>query len=180
MKFYETEICGVYVIELNLFKDERGFFVKTFNEDVFKDTMMLSLNVKESFYSISKKNVIRGMHFQTPPYDNKKLVYVASGKIKDVVLDIRRNSPSFGKHLLFEMAEVKPLAIYIPAGCAHGFLSQEDNSIAVYMQTTVYSADHDKGILWSSFGLNWGISDPVISQRDNSFPRLDEFESPFA
>lgn len=179
MKFHPTEIPGVDIIELNLMKDERGSFVKTYNEDVFKSARGLSLSWRESFYSISRKNVIRGMHFQVPPYDNTKIVYAASGKIMDVVLDIRKSSPAFGKYMSVELSGEMARAVLIPSGCAHGFLSLTDNAIVVYMQTSVYSADHDKGILWNSFGMDWGINNPVLSSRDRTFPTLEMFDTPF-
>ena len=179
MKFQPTQLPGVYTIGLNQLKDERGVFVKTYNEDVFKSETGAALNWRESFYSVSKKNVIRGMHFQTPPFDNTKIVYVAAGKIRDVVLDIRRSSPAFGRHIAVELSADRVDAIYIPAGCAHGFLSLTDNATVIYLQTSVYSAQHDKGILWSSFGMNWGVTDPVLSPRDRAFPALAAFETPF-
>jgi len=179
MKFHPTEIPGVDIIELNLMKDERGSFVKTFNEDVFNKAKGISLNWRESFYSISKNNVIRGMHFQVPPYDNTKIVYAVSGKIRDVVLDIRKSSPAFGKHISIELSDETARAVYIPSGCAHGFSSLTDNAIVVYMQTSVYSADHDKGILWNSFGMDWGVKDPVLSPRDRTFPTFEMFDTPF-
>ncbi|MFY9387489.1 MAG: dTDP-4-dehydrorhamnose 3,5-epimerase family protein [Smithellaceae bacterium] len=179
MKFQPTQLPGVYTIGLNQQEDERGVFVKTYNEDVFKSEAGAALDWRESFYSVSKKNVIRGMHFQVPPFDNTKIVYVTAGKIRDVVLDIRRSSPAFGRHIAVDLSADRADAIYIPAGCAHGFLSLTDNATVIYLQTSVYSAQHDKGILWSSFGMNWGVTDPVLSPRDRAFPALATFETPF-
>lgn len=179
MKFQPTQLPGVYTIGLNQQEDERGVFVKTYNEDVFKSEAGAALDWRESFYSVSKKNVIRGMHFQVPPFDNTKIVYVTAGKIRDVVLDIRQSSPAFGRHIAVDLSADRADAIYIPAGCAHGFLSLTDNATVIYLQTSVYSAQHDKGILWSSFGMNWGVTDPVLSPRDRAFPALATFETPF-
>lgn len=119
------------------------------------------------------------MHFQVPPYENTKIVYAVSGKIMDVVLDIRKSSPAFGKYISVELSGETARAVYVPSGCAHGFLSLTDNAIVVYMQTSVYSAEHDKGILWNSFGMDWGVKDPVLSPRDHTFPTFEMFDTPF-
>ena len=179
MKFQPTQLPGVYTIALHPLEDERGVFVKTYNEDVFKSQTGAALDWRESFYSVSKKNVIRGMHFQVPPFDNTKIVYVTAGKIRDVVLDICQSSPAFGRHIAVELSADRADAIYIPVGCAHGFLSLTDNATVIYLQTSVYSAQHDKGILWNSFGMDWGVTDPVLSPRDRTFPALAAFETPF-
>jgi dTDP-4-dehydrorhamnose 3,5-epimerase len=181
MKFLETEIPGVYLIEPNIFQDERGIFIKTFHETTFKE-LKLDCDFKENLSSRSRKGVIRGMHFQTPPYECAKLVYVAFGRIIDVVLDVRKGSPTYGKFIAVDLSELfsgKGKMIYIPKGCAHGFLALEENSTVVYPQTAIYSAEHDKGIRWDSFGMDWGIENPIVSKKDSSFPKLEEFNSPF-
>lgn len=178
MKITKTDLRGLYIIKPKIFKDERGMFVKVFQEQVFKELGLLS-NFKETFYSISKKNVIRGMHFQIPPFDHAKLVYVVEGKILDVILDIRKNSPTYGRCISLELSGRNKKAIYIPSGFAHGFIVKTDSAIVVYMQTTIYSPEYDKGIRWDSFGIDWGIKNPIISERDGNFPSLDRFKSPF-
>jgi len=178
MKFTETDIKGLYHISPLVLSDTRGTFVKTFNKDVFLNAEFDD-SFTESYYSVSNKNVIRGMHFQTPPHDHTKLVYVSRGAIMDVVLDIRKASATFGKSLTFELNEYNREMLLIPKGCAHGFLSLEDNTIMTYLQTTVYNADHDCGIKYDSFGLDWKISNPVISERDSRFAGFDEYVSEF-
>ena len=178
MNLISTNIKGLYILENPIIKDERGFFHKPFNFDVFRETG-LDTDFHEFYYSVSKKDVIRGMHFQIPPYEHTKLVYVSSGKILDVVLDIRKKSETFGQCFSVELTPEAGKYMYIPKGCAHGFLSLEDDSIVNYAQTTGYSKECDKGILYNSFGFNWNIQDEIVSARDKSFPELSEFKSPF-
>lgn len=178
MLIIETFIPGLKLIHLNKFTDARGRFLKVFNKDFFAENNLES-NFKESYYSISTKNVIRGMHFQLPPAEHTKLVYLNQGKILDVVLDIRKSSPTFGQHFLIELNTKNPILIYIPIGCAHGFLSMEDHTMVTYLQTSVYNKECDAGILWNSFGMEWKIEKPIISERDNSFIKFETFNTPF-
>lgn len=174
----DTFISGLKLLYLNEFNDIRGSFIKVFNKELFKEHR-LETNFKESYFSVSAKNVIRGMHFQIPPAQHTKLVYLNSGKILDVVLDLRQSSPTFGQHFSVEITKDNPFMVYIPAGCAHGFLSLEDNSMVTYMQTSCYNSECDKGIDYNSFGMNWKIESPVISFRDSNFPTFKTFKSPF-
>lgn len=178
MNFVETKIKGVFTIEANPFEDERGIFVKIFNRDEFRK-QSLNVTFKESFYSTSKKGVIRGMHFHLPPKDHAKLIYVTSGAILDVVLDLRKGSPTFGKHASVELSAENKKMIFIPTGCAHGFLSLKDGSCTVYLQSSTYSKKHDAGIIYNSFEMDWKIKKPIISQRDLSFVAFKDFKSPF-
>ena len=121
------------------------------------------------------------MHFQIPPHDHAKVVYVVSGKILDVILDLRKESSTYGQYFSVQLSAVDPSFLYIPSGMAHGFLSLEDNSKVLYMQTTTYSSECDKGILWNSFGVKWPLlaQDAIISQRDLAHPPFADFTSPF-
>nr|WP_289663046.1 dTDP-4-dehydrorhamnose 3,5-epimerase family protein [Flavobacterium panacagri] len=152
----------------NSFKDERGEFVKTIHKDTFIKNN-LEWNFAESFYSISHKNVFRGMHFQFSPNDHEKLVYVAKGAILDVVLDIRSTSNTYGKYFTVELSDTNRKGLYIGKGFAHGFLSLENDTIVEYHTTTVQNKDSEGGIKWNSFEFNLPISDPVVSLRDKSF-----------
>ena len=178
MNIIPTKLSGVFIIETNLFQDERGSFVKTLNRDLYQEKNLPS-DFSESFYSISKKNVIRVMHFQTPPKDNCKLVFVSAGSILDVVLDIRKGSPTFGQYETFELSSANHKMIYISPGFAHGFLAKEDNTCTNYMTTSTYSKENDKGIKPDSFGMEWNVENPIISSRDLSFPTFAEYDSPF-
>ena len=163
-----TFIEGLKLIHLKEFGDLRGSFIKVFNKDFFFEND-LETDFKESYYSISAKNVIRGMHFQIPPFEHTKLVYLNRGKITDVVLGIRKSSPSYGRHFSIELNIKNPILIYIPKGCAHGFLSLEDDTMVTYLQTSCYNNAFDKGIKYNSFGMDWQLESPIISNRDLSF-----------
>uniref|UniRef100_UPI00298DB5A8 dTDP-4-dehydrorhamnose 3,5-epimerase family protein n=1 Tax=Treponema sp. TaxID=166 RepID=UPI00298DB5A8 len=174
----ETNFEGLKIIETNHFQDARGVFHKFFSKDDFS-SLGLDTDFKESYYSINKKNVIRGMHFQIPPADHTKLVYVTSGRIIDVCLDIRKKSKTYGKYFSVELSGDVPRAIYIPKGFAHGFVSLEDNTCVNYLQTCCYVQECDCGIRYDSFGFEWGVKEPIISARDLQHPRFENFDTPF-
>jgi len=178
MEIESTFIDGLKLIHLDKFEDERGTFLKVFNLDIFNEKR-LETDFRESYFSISNKNVIRGMHFQIPPAEHTKLVYLNHGNVLDVILDIRRASKTFGQYFTILLDSTNPIMMYIPIGCAHGFLSKEDNSIVSYIQSSVYDKDYDEGILWNSFGMEWGIESPIISKRDKSFIPFETFDTPF-
>ncbi len=178
MKINGTCLDDIFTIDFISFKDNRGEFVKTIHEDTFKQ-YSLEYRFTESFYSVSHKNVIRGMHFQSPPHDHVKLVYVITGSIIDVVLDLRLNSNSYGKFFAVELNEKNRKGIYIGSGFAHGFLSLEDNTIVEYHTSTIQNKESEGGILYNSFGMRWAVEEPVASLRDNSFAPFEQFNSPF-
>lgn len=151
---------------------------KIFNHDFFKDNN-LATDFKECYFSVNKKDVIRGMHFQTPPYDHVKVVYVSQGRILDAVVDIRISSPTYGKHFTIELAGNSGKFLYIPKGLAHGFASLVDNTIVNYLQTSCYAPDNDCGIRSDSCGIKWPIANPIVSGRDLTFMTLEDFKSPF-
>jgi len=172
------EISGLFLIKPKKFEDTRGKFVKTFHLETLERNG-LKTDFKESYYSISQKNVLRGMHFQTPPHDHLKLVYVPYGKIIDVVLDIRKSSPTYGESFEVELSGENAKVLIIPKGLAHGFKSLEDNTNVTYMQTSGYAPESDGGIKFDSFGYDWGFTDAKMSERDLGFEGFDTFESPF-
>ena len=178
VKILETKIAGLKILEPRVFEDTRGKFIKTFNGDFFKENG-LDIQIKETYYSISHKNVLRGMHFQTPPHDHLKLVYVPSGKIIDVVLDIRKNSPTYGETFDIELSSENAKILIIPKGLAHGFKSLEDNTNVTYLQTSVYTPECDAGIKFDSFGYDWNITTAKMSDRDLAFEGFHTFTSPF-
>jgi dTDP-4-dehydrorhamnose 3,5-epimerase/CDP-3, 6-dideoxy-D-glycero-D-glycero-4-hexulose-5-epimerase len=178
MKISETLIKGLYLLDYLSFTDTRGEFIKTIHASIFEEHG-LDYKFDESFYSISNKNVIRGMHFQIPPDEHSKLVYLISGRIIDVVLDIRKESETYGKFFHTELSSDKRKGLYIGKGLAHGFIALEDNSIVEYHTTTVHSAINETGILFNSFGFNWNLSNPILSERDMNFTPFKNFKSPF-
>ncbi len=178
MKIIKTDIEGLLVLEPIVFDDSRGKFIKTFTDTFFKENG-IEVDIKETYFSISHKDIVRGMHFQTPPYEHIKIVYVPYGKILDVVLDIRQTSSTYGQYFSLELSSENAKILIIPKGLAHGFKSLQDNTNVTYMQTTAYAPSNDEGIRFDSFGFNWKCNDPKLSDRDLSFPSLDKFKTPF-
>lgn len=179
MEFIEQDLKWVFLIKWNLFNDDRWAFFKVFNNDFFIEKW-LNTDFKESYFSLSKKSVIRWMHFQSPPADHEKLVYVSKWSIIDVLLDIRKKSPTFWKFIKLDLSFMNWNYVYIPKWIAHWFLSLEDETIVNYMQTSCYSKDNDNWIIYNSFWYNWeNLVNPIISIRDLSFSKFDNFDSPF-
>lgn len=178
MERVESKIPGCYEIRPHIHKDERGVFVKTFHVSAFA-SMGMCTNYAEEYYSVSNKGVIRGMHFQLPPHDHIKLVYCTDGAVMDVIVDLRKGSPTFGKHASFKLSSEKANMIYIPKGIAHGFCVLSERATMIYKVTSVYAQESDCGIRWDSAGICWPIADPILSVRDQRFSSLEQFESPF-
>lgn len=178
MKKIDTLFDGLFVLETVNFRDCRGAFQKLFNKVFFIENG-LDCDFCELYYSVNKKGVIRGMHFQLPPYDHSKLVYVSQGRILDVVVDLRKNSKTYKQHFSIELDANDSKYLYIPKGFAHGFASLEDGSIVNYAQTSCYESDSDYGILFNSCGIEWPFINPIVSGRDLTFENLNDFKSPF-
>ena len=175
MKLTKTKIDGCFVIDPYFANDNRGHFVKIFNSSSFEKAAGFSFIAKEVFYSNSKKNVLRGMHFQTHPHEIEKIIFCQNGEVLDVFLDIRKDSPTYGKFDCQIISEANHKAVFIPKGIAHGFLTLSDNSIVSYLQSGEYNSQADSGILWNSFGMDWAIDNPIISDRDKEFIKLSDF-----
>ena len=178
MKHFTPILDGAYIIDLPAFFDDRGSFVKTFHETTLAEHG-IQFALKESYFSVSEKDVIRGMHFQTPPHQHAKIVFCPQGAILDVIVDLRLGSPSYGQHYAQELSAENNKAYYIPEGFAHGFKSLTPGAITYYLVSSEYSKEHDTGILYNSFGFDWGLDNPIISERDLSFMAFEEFKSPF-
>ena len=178
MNISPTTIPGAYVIAAKPLFDERGVFVKVLHAETFAHANLQS-DFAESYYSVSKRDVVRGMHFQSPPHAHVKLVYVSRGKIMDVILDIRKGSPTYGQHVVVELSEENRSMVYVPIGCAHGFRALEDDTCVTYLQTSSYAPTSDHGVRADSFGCSWGVTKPIQSQRDKEFPTLAELNTPF-
>jgi dTDP-4-dehydrorhamnose 3,5-epimerase len=175
----ENDVCkDIKLINCFSSKDARGEFTKIFNYEDYKKNNM-NIFVKETYYSRSMKDVIRGMHFQLPPYDHEKLVHVVNGSIEDVLLDLRKDSPTYGNIFTYILKDVDNAALYVPKGFAHGFKCLEDNTLMLYQVTSIYDKKHDAGIAYDSIGYDWKIDKPIVSNRDLGFIKFNEFESPF-
>jgi dTDP-4-dehydrorhamnose 3,5-epimerase len=178
MKVTQSKLQGCYFLQSDIYKDCRGLFNKTYNHDIFKQEN-INLNIKEQFYTVSDKDVLRGMHFQLPPYQHNKLVNCLSGSILDVVVDLRKSSSTYAEFDFFELKGNDGSAVYIPSGMAHGFLSLEDNSGVLYNTSKVYNMAADKGVHWNSFGFDWKCKSPIISERDMIHLPLNQLKKVF-
>ena len=173
-----TIVKDCFELQPKVFHDIRGSFVKIFSKQLFENHGLETVYA-EDYYSISSKNVVRGLHFQMPPMDHVKLVFCLQGEVLDVVTDLRMGSPTYGRSAVTELSSVKANGIYVPKGMAHGFYSLCDHSIMVYKVSSVYVPSLDTGILWNSIGVEWPTTKPILSARDSTFESLDNFVSPF-
>lgn len=178
MDINSTSIKGVFKIIYDNPHDERGESGKFFCQEILKE-VNVDFKINDLFYSKSRKDTIRGMHFQTYPFEQQKLVYVTQGEIIDVVIDLRKDSDTFKKYEIFNLNKDKNEVIFIPQGCAHGFKSICDNSIVIYAISGQYNKLHDTGIRWNSFGYDWGSSECIISKRDKQLPSIEEYCNTF-
>ena len=178
MKFINTKIDGCFLIEQNHLKDERGSFVKMFQKSFFEEKG-INEDFKEFYYTKSKEDVIRGMHCQTPPHEHSKIITVIQGTVIDVILDLRKNSKTFKSFFDVELSRENRKSIYVPTGCLHGFGVLSDTSIVTYLTSSEYKPDFDTGIQFDSFGYDWIIKNPILSDRDQKLIELRKFKSPF-
>jgi len=178
MTVEQTHIPGLMIVYPDVHPDDRGSFVKTYHEPTWQANELRTDWIEE-YYSVSHKNVLRGLHFQLPPMEHAKVVLCGFGSVFDVVVDIRRGSSTYGLAYSRILDATSPVLMYIPVGMAHGFLALTEGAVVSYRVTSVYSADNDAGILWSSAGVVWPNMQPIISDRDAGFPSLDQFHSPF-
>jgi len=173
-----TAVAGCVVIRLTRSRDERGDFVKIHQRSVV-EAAGLDAGVAEVFVSRSVRGAVRGLHFQLPPHDHAKTVTCLDGRAFDVVVDLRVGSPTFRQCVTFELDAAAPVAVHVPAGCAHGFQATADGTLMAYVVSTEHAPEHDTGVRWDSVGVAWPLSAAVVSPRDGSFPALADFESPF-
>lgn len=174
MKVEPTTIEGLYKVQSLNFPDLRGSLVKPFSKAFFEMNEDINLNFKETWFTKSHKGVIRAMHLQVGDSACEKLVSVIQGAVLDVVLDLRHGSQTYGKWYEIELNEELPIALYIPKGCAHGYKVLKENSITMYMATQVNVPKDDIGIRWDSFGYDWNIDQPIISEKDKQLQRLQD------
>ena len=172
MKASETKLEGVLLIEPTVHLDSRGRFFESFRKDKY-----LAMGIKDEFVqenqSLSSKNVLRGLHYRVDP-EQAKLVRVVKGEVFDVVVDIRKDSPTFGNWQGFNLSDANCLQLYVPVGFAHGFCVLSDEAEFLYKVTQYYSAEKEKGIMWNDpdIGIDWPVSDPILSDKDQQNPLL--------
>jgi dTDP-4-dehydrorhamnose 3,5-epimerase len=173
-----TEIPGCLLLRMDVRRDARGFFVKTFQRGVF-NAHGLATEYAEEFYSASRQNVLRGLHFQLPPHDHVKLVGCVDGEVLDAVLDLRGGSPTYGKHVLVRLAADEGVWLYLPCGLAHGFYTVSPTALMAYKTSTAHAPAYDAGLLWNSAGIPWPCEAPILSDRDRQHMPFAKFMTPF-
>lgn len=180
MEIIETGFEGLKIIKPKIFGDHRGYFFEPYNAQRFAD-FGIDVTFCQDNESLSHQHILRGLHFQRPPKAQGKLVRVVKGAVLDVVVDIRKNSATYGKHFRIELNEKNHLIFWIPEGFAHGFLTLEDNTIFQYKCTDFYAPETESGLLWndSSLGIEWGIENPILSAKDLELQEFKTFKTPF-
>lgn len=178
MHIEPTDIPGCFVVQARVIGDARGTFVKTFHAERF-DELGLRTDWREEYFSSSAKGVVRGLHFQTPPAEHAKLVFCLTGAVLDVVVDLRCGSPTYGQARGVELSAQNGRGLYLPTGCAHGFVALSDEAGMYYKVTSVHAPAQDAGIAWNSIDFDWPVDDPALSDRDRRHPRLADFATPF-
>jgi len=180
MKVTETPFQGLYVIEPSVFEDDRGCFYESWNQQKFSEKG-LDFKFVQDNQSMSGAHVIRGLHFQAPPWEQGKLVRVIQGAVLDVVVDIRKDQPTYGKHFRLVMSGKLKNMLWIPPGFAHGFLTLEENTVFFYKCTQFYNRESEGAIVWNDplLSIDWGIEAPIVSEKDKSAVLFNQFESPF-
>lgn len=180
MEISKTILEGLLIIKPDVFRDDRGYFFESFNNEKFSKEG-LDVRFMQDNESLSMKGVIRGLHFQIPPFEQAKLVRVVKGSALDVAVDIRKSSPTYGEWTSVLLTGENKWMFWIPAGFAHGFATLEEDTVFFYKCTKVYNKESERTILWNDPDINikWGIEKPIISERDKSAQGFREFKSPF-
>ena len=172
-KFTRLRVPEVVLVEPASFADDRGFFMETFRQSEFKRAGIDFLPVQEN-HSRSRKGVLRGLHYQSEPFAQAKLVRVVSGSVFDVAVDIRKGSPSYGKGASADLTAQNKSLLFVPKGFAHGFISLENDTEVVYLTDSEYSKEHEMGVIWDDrqVRIRWPVKEPWLSGRDKKWPSL--------
>lgn len=181
MEIIETSLDGVYVIEPTVHGDHRGYFTETFKKEIFDKTIPGIEFVQDNESFTAKKGTLRGLHFQNAPMAQAKLIRVTRGAVLDVAVDLRKDSKNYLKWVSVELSDENKKQLFIPRGFAHGFVSLTDDVQFVYKVDNYYSAECDRSIRFddSSIGVNWGIENPILSDKDKNAPLLCESDCNF-
>jgi dTDP-4-dehydrorhamnose 3,5-epimerase len=181
MNITKTPISDLLIIEPTVYRDDRGYFLESFHEDTFAQCIGNNIKFVQDNESRSAAGVLRGLHFQNPPYAQGKLVRVIQGSALDIAVDIRKESKSYGMHFSIELNLDNMLMLWIPPGFAHGFLALEDNTIFSYKCTNYYNPEAEASLLWNDPDINidWAIDKPIVSDKDRNASRFSTFVSHF-
>jgi dTDP-4-dehydrorhamnose 3,5-epimerase len=167
MEIIKGKIEGLYIFKPKVFYDERGYFFESYSNKVFEEIGVKDINFVQDNQSYSRAGVVRGLHLQNPPYGQGKLVRVVKGRVLDVAVDVRKNSPTYGQHQIVELTDENGLQFWIPEGFAHGFITLED-TIFLYKCTNLYQPGEDVTIKWDDpdLNINWSNTNPIVSSKD--------------
>lgn len=182
MQAIQHPLAGLLEFVPRLFGDPRGVFYETYSARTMQELgLPADLEWVQDNQSKSQPGVVRGLHFQRPPHAQAKLVRVAKGRALDVVVDIRRASPTYGQHAKVELSEAQGNILFVPAGFAHGFVALEEDTLFLYKCSDYYAPASEGGLLWNdpALGIEWGVSEAIISPKDAIQPTLAELDSPF-
>ena len=178
MQFIRTAIPDVIIIKPKIHGDERGYFIETFRQDMLEDFLGFKVNFCQDNESKSSKGVLRGLHYQLAPAAQTKLVRVIKGRVLDVAVDIRKDSPYFGEHVAIELSEENKHQLFVPRGFAHAFVVLEDETVFAYKVDNYYSPENDRGIAFNdpAIGVNWKIEGSLLnlSKKDTKQPKLQD------
>ncbi len=183
MKLIGTPLGGVFIIEPDVYKDERGYFLETYRKSFFAELLKGSYGFLQDNESLSSKGVLRGIHYQLPPFAQAKLVRVVCGAVFDVAVDLRKSSPNFGKWFGLELSSENKRQLFIPRGFGHGFVALKDGTVVAYKVDNYYNKDSDRGVRFDDKDINidwpFDVNELIISEKDKSLPLLsnaDVFE----
>ena len=177
----KIDINGLVLMKPSIFNDERGAFFESYNKLKYDTLIDGPIDFMQDNISISKKNVLRGLHFQKNPMSQGKLVQVIKGSVLDIAVDLRKTSPTYGEHYKVELNDKNKFQLWIPEGFAHGFVTLQDDTIFSYKCTNLYSKDDEMDLLWNDplLNIDWGIESPILSHKDKSAMNFRDFNSPF-
>ncbi|MDQ0482441.1 dTDP-4-dehydrorhamnose 3,5-epimerase [Guptibacillus hwajinpoensis] len=181
MKVIETKLDGVLIVEPRSFGDNRGFFMESYNHNLFKEAGIDIVFIQDNHSLSVEPGVLRGLHYQLNEKAQTKLIRVATGAIYDVAVDIRKESPTFGQWVGVILSEHNKRQLLVPKGFAHGFCTLTENTNVLYKVDELYSPEHDRGIIWDDpeIGIDWPVSNPILSEKDKVHPSLSKAENNF-
>ena len=179
MHITKTSFRELLIIRQRIFSDNRGRFLETWNEESFRQAGIPWL-YKQDNQSTSSKHVLRGLHFQAPPWEQGKLIRVIKGSVLDVAVDLRRNEPTYRQHFKMELQDPEEW-LYIPPGFAHGFLALEEDTIFAYKCSQVYNRESERSVYWNDpdLDIDWGVKEVILSEKDRKAPLLSKLDNPF-
>ncbi len=181
MQVIKEPLKGLLVIKPSVFSDKRGYFFESFNRQVFEQAGIPTEYVQDNESLSAEVGVLRGLHYQAPPHAQDKLIRVIRGRVLDIVVDIRKNSETYGRHFRIEMTSTDKEMLFVPKGFAHGFVTLEPNSIFSYKCSALYNKESEGTIMWNDpeLDLDWGVENPILSDKDRKGRSFKDFSSPF-